>query len=68
MITSRTSSDTILFRPYRSVSKIDREIETTVRNIESSKPRGSASPELEIHLDMLMKRRQAALHPVFIRF
>lgn len=51
--------------PYRTVSKLDKEILTLLKNVENAK--AELSPSVEANLGMLLKRRQEELKTVLVR-
>lgn len=53
--------------PYRTVSKIDKEILTLLHNIPQGSNSSNLPEEMENTLALLLKKRQEELKPVFIR-
>jgi len=51
--------------PYRTVSKLDKEILTLLKNVENAK--AELSPSVEATLGLLLKRRQEELKTVLVR-
>jgi len=51
--------------PYRTVSKLDKEILTLLKNVENAK--AELSPSVEANLGILLKRRQEELKTVLVR-
>jgi hypothetical protein len=51
--------------PYRTVSKLDKEILTLLKNVENAK--AELSPSVEANLGLLLKKRQEELKTVLVR-